>query len=192
MNKRSMKEYRIWKAMKSRCYAQCYANSYYQKDGIQVCDRWRYDFEAFLHDMGSIPGDDYSIERINIYGDYCPENCKWIPMKQQQKNRRNVPLYTFNGETRCLKEWASVLGFNLACVRGRIHRGMSFEDAIKSDPFNRQVEIDGRSMTMKEWCDYFGLNKGDVYSRVHRGWSKRDALLKNQSNIRRSQYEKTN
>lgn len=186
MNKRQIKEYRIWKAMKARCYAPSNANSYYQQDGIQVCDRWLHDFETFLNDMGSIPGDNYSIERIDIYEDYCPENCKWIPMSEQQKNRRNVPVYTYNGEAKCLKEWSKVLGFNLACVRGRIRRGMSFEDAIKDDPFNRQISINGKSMTMKEWCVFFNLNEGDVYSRVHRGWSKEDAIMKNQNDIRRT------
>lgn len=186
MNKKSMKEYRIWKAMKARCYSpSCKNVGKYQQFGIQVCDRWRNDFNAFLSDMGKIPGNDYSIERIDYTKDYCPENCKWIPLNEQQKNRSNVPTYTYNGETHCLKEWSKILGFNLDCVRGRIRRGMSFEKAISGDVYHRQIFINGESKTVREWCDVFGLKPGSVYSRIHRGASPIDALTINQEAIKK-------
>lgn len=183
MNKKSMKEYRIWKAMKSRCYSPSQKDSYYQRDGIKVCDRWIHNFKAFLQDMGPMPANDYSIERIDIYGDYCPENCIWIPEKDQKKNRRNVPIYSYNNENHCLKEWSEILGFNLDCVRGRIRRGMSFEEAITNDPYYRIVEINGEKKTVTEWCIFYHLNAGSVFSRINRGWSKVDAILKNQQDI---------
>lgn len=178
-----MKEYRIWLAMKARCYAPSNKDSYYQKEGIEVCDRWVHDFDAFLADMGPIPGEDYSIERIDYRGDYCPENCIWIPFKQQMKNRRNVPVYTHNGETHCLAEWSRILGLNVDRIRGRIRNGASFEEAINDGLYDRRVEINGRLQLVSEWCDEYGLNKGDVYSRINRGWSKEDAILKNQQDI---------
>lgn len=183
MGKKSMKEYRIWKAMKSRCYSPSQKNSYYQKDGIQVCDKWRNNFNAFLEDMGPLPADDYSIERIDIYGDYCPENCTWILGKDQMKNRRNVPQYTYNGETHCLMDWSRILGFNIHCVRGRIRRGMPFEKAITDDPYHRQIEINGEKKTVTEWCKFYGINSGSVFSRIHEGWDVKDAILKNQQDI---------
>lgn len=134
MNKKQIKEYRIWRAMKARCYAPSNANStkqYYQQDGIQVCDRWRNSYEAFIADMGKIPGDDYSIERIDIHGDYCPENCKWIPMNEQQKNRRNSKMYTIDGKTMCLKDWARHFGISYTALHKRVsYRGYSFEESI--------------------------------------------------------------
>ena len=136
MNKRNLKEYRIWKAMKARCYAPSLANSnrqYYQQDGIHVCDRWRNSYENFIADMGPIPGDDYSIERIDIYGDYCPENCKWIPMSSQQKNRRNSRLFTIGNKTMCLKDWAREYDISYTALHKRIaYRGHSFEESINS------------------------------------------------------------
>ena len=91
MNKKSMKEYRIWRAMKARCYSPCNQNDgYYQKENIQVCDRWKNSFQNFLEDMGKIPSNDYSIERIDYRKDYCPENCKWIKFSEQSKNRRTI------------------------------------------------------------------------------------------------------
>lgn len=184
MNKKSMKEYRIWKAMKARCYApSCKNMGYYQKDSIQVCERWQKSFENFLADMGRIPGDDYSIERIDYMGDYCPENCKWLPKRLQTRNMRNVPVYTYNGETHCLKEWSEILNMKYELIRGRIRRGVSFENAIKIDLYERQVEINGESKTVMEWCEYYNINSGDVYSRINRGWDKKDAILKNQQDI---------
>lgn len=185
MNKRTMKEYRIWKAMKSRCYSPSQKNiGNYQKWGIKVCDRWLHSFEKFLSDMGAIPGEDYSIERIDNTKDYCPENCKWIPFKEQMKNRSNVPIYTYNGESHCLKEWARILNIKVDLLRGRIRKGLSFEEAISGDIYHRQIYINGEYRTVKEWCDFYGLKKGSVYSRIHRGSTPVDAIMKNQEAIK--------
>ena len=132
-NKKIMKEYRIWKAMKARCYAPSQTRGYYQADGIKVCERWRESFENFLADMGRIPGEEYSIERIDVHKDYCPENCTWIPMKDQPKNRRNCLMYTLNGETHCLKEWARIIGMKYDTLRMRVVRKhIPFETAIST------------------------------------------------------------
>lgn len=93
MNKKDLKEYRIWRAMKARCNAPCYADSYYQRDRIKVCPEWEHSFETFLRDMGPIPGDDYSIERIDVLKGYCKANCKWIPMREQPVNRRTTLFF---------------------------------------------------------------------------------------------------
>ena len=81
-------EWIAWKNMKTRCHN---INAQYYKDyggrGITVCDRWN-SFENFLADMGPKPSPDYSIDRINNDGDYCPENCKWSTAKEQRTNQR--------------------------------------------------------------------------------------------------------
>lgn len=132
MNKKTLREYRIWRGMKARCYAPSCKKGYYKQDNIQVCDRWKNSFENFMEDMGALPGDDYSIERIDVHKDYCPENCKWIPIKEQPINRRNCFFFTYNGETKNLKEWSRVLNINYDTLRGRvIRRNIPFEEAIK-------------------------------------------------------------
>jgi hypothetical protein len=78
--------YNIWKGMRSRCYNP--KNSHYKSyggRGIRVCKRWE-KFENFLEDMGE-PSLGMSIERVDVNGDYCPENCTWIPLAGQAKNR---------------------------------------------------------------------------------------------------------
>lgn len=93
-------------------------------------------------------------------------------------------MYEYNGETKNLKDWARYFGMKYDTLRARIVKyGLSFEDAIKDDPYDRLVEINGEKKSVMEWCDFFGLNSGDVYSRINRGWSKVDAILKNQEDI---------
>lgn len=132
MGKKALKEYRIWKAMKSRCYAPSQGtHGYYQTYNIQVCNRWLHSFDAFMKDMGPIPGPDYSIERIDVYGNYEPKNCKWIPMSEQSKNRTNCLFFTHNGRTECLKEWARIIGVNYTTLYMSITRDKrTFEEAF--------------------------------------------------------------
>lgn len=164
MKKNDMREYRIWKAMKARCYApSCKNMGYYQKDNITVCDRWRHNFYAFLEDMGEMPGKGYSIERIDYMKGYSPENCKWIPHNQQSRNRRNVLLFEYNGETRPLKEWARILKVNYDTLIRRIKKGVAFEKAIQPTPF-RYVEINGRKQYISDWCREIGVSAAAIYS----------------------------
>jgi hypothetical protein len=58
--------------------------------GISICSRWE-SFEAFLEDMGERP-DGKTLDRIDPYGNYEPENCKWSTPLEQRHNRRKEVL----------------------------------------------------------------------------------------------------
>lgn len=79
--------------MLRRCYAP--EEPFYEDyggRGISVCDRWNPQkggsFENFLKDMGERPSKEYSLERINVNGDYSPDNCKWGTQREQNFNKR--------------------------------------------------------------------------------------------------------
>lgn len=86
------KTYKIWAGMKRRCTnpnEKFYAH--YGGRGIKVDEAWSASFDRFLEDMGECP-EGYSIERIDVNGDYTKNNCKWIPESEQPRNTRKTKL----------------------------------------------------------------------------------------------------
>ena len=85
--------YHIWVNMKQRCYNQ-HSKDYknYGLLNVRVCDEWLHDyllFRKWAYSHGY--EDDLTIDRINVYGNYEPDNCRWITNAEQQKNRRKKP-----------------------------------------------------------------------------------------------------
>lgn len=123
--------FRSWLSMRSRCkHPATPGYEHYGGRGIKVCERWDSSFETFLADMGERPGRDYSIDRIDTDGDYCPENCRWATKATQNRNRRNNVLLTFDGETKCLKDWCDQYGITAQSYRYRIRKGWSPRKAL--------------------------------------------------------------
>lgn len=124
--------YRIYYSMKNRCYKhkdKRYEN--YGKRGIIVCDEWKNSFEAFYEwAMRSGYNENLTIERIDVNGDYCPDNCTWITKERQSLNKTNSYLITYNGETKCLSEWARQFGISRGAILNRIKRGWNIEKAL--------------------------------------------------------------
>lgn len=89
--------YRSWRSMKQRCIDPSSRGwCDYGAKGITVCERWM-TYENFYSDMGDRP-DGYSLERIDVTQGYSPENCKWIPLHEQSKNKRNTVRYQYGDE----------------------------------------------------------------------------------------------
>lgn len=82
-------EYRTWQAMKRRCLnpnSQDYKN--YGGRGIAVCPEWRDDFAVFLAHVGPRPGSGYTIDRLDVNGNYEPGNVRWATAAEQRRNQR--------------------------------------------------------------------------------------------------------
>lgn len=128
--------YREWANMKRRCYTPS-IKSYkdYGGRGITVCNEWKESFESFMKwALNNGYADNLTIERKDTNGNYCPENCEWIPLNQQQKNRRNCRLINYNGQTMTLTEWCKKLNLPFNRIHYRLYSlGWSFERAI-SEP----------------------------------------------------------
>ena len=137
--------YREWASIKRRCYLK--SDPSYKNYGgreIEMCDSWKNSFELFA-EWATTNGysDDLTIERINVNGNYCPENCKWIPWSEQQGNRTYCRFYTYNGETKNLVEWCKQFNLPYGTVHNRIYKlKWTFQRAI-SEP----VHIEKRNIS---------------------------------------------
>jgi hypothetical protein len=137
-------EHKIWDAMRQRCDTE--SNIHYHNyggRGIKVCERWSR-FENFFADMGERPGKHYSIDRINNDGNYEPENCRWTVRIVQARNTRANKLVTFNGETKCIAEWAELFGMPYKLLWKRLKLGWSIEVALKTPKLARSEWGNGR------------------------------------------------
>jgi hypothetical protein len=103
--------FRIWCAMKARCYCKGDLSfNNYGGRGIQVCEEWLNDYLIFENwSINNGYQDNLTIDRINVNGNYCPENCRWTTRQIQAVNRRNnrqdtVKITAF-GETKAILNW---------------------------------------------------------------------------------------
>ena len=116
--------YHEWVSMRRRCSnpnAKC-AESYYEK-GITVCDEWDKQFEPF-RDWALDNGytDDLTIDRIDNSKGYFPENCRWVPFDEQQRNKTNNVYVEYEGKMWCLRTLCTQLGFPYKLAHSRMSR----------------------------------------------------------------------
>lgn len=129
--------YGSWISMKRRCLNPSDSDySNYGAKGITVCDAWLR-FEGFFSDMGERPAGK-TLDRLDISKGYSKENCRWATVKEQNRNRSDTRILEFNGEKRCMGEWAEILGIPDYLIKNRIdRRGWSIEEALSTPTMGR-------------------------------------------------------
>lgn len=124
--------YFVWESMKKRCYNSndkfyyCYGDV-----GIKVCDEWRNDFSSF-RDWAVRNGyneeklasgiNKLTLDRIDVNGNYCPQNCRWVDMSIQNNNKRNIRKYYYNGETHTITEWSKIKNISFMTLYDRLNK----------------------------------------------------------------------
>lgn len=115
--------YKTWLNIKNRCNNPNNSHYiYYGKKGIKLCSEWN-NFESFYnwaYTNGYSSG--LSIERIDNSKNYCPENCKWIPIEEQSKNRTSNYQIEFEGIVRTVAEISRLTGIKVSTLYSRIQR----------------------------------------------------------------------
>lgn len=126
------KEYGAYRAMLRRCYNVKDVQYHgYGGRGIKVCDEWKEDFINFITCMGPRP-EGCTLDRIDVNGDYCPENCRWATHKEQGANRRDTIYLTSQGETLPLVTWALKLGVTRSLLYKRYQKGKNMDIEIQN------------------------------------------------------------
>lgn len=154
----------IWCDMRKRCRH----HPMYAGRGIKVCDEWlEYEnFARWARENGY--EDSLTIERIDVNGDYCPQNCKWIAFNKQARNRTTTKWVTYMGREMSLAEAAEISGVPYKVVHARLKKGWSLEKSL-SEPLKCKSALHKK-------CDELGLNYHSVYNRIRSGWSEEDAF----------------
>ncbi len=121
--------FKVWESMMRRCFNSLDKDfAHYGGRGITVCARWM-DPRNFGLDMGEKPLN-HSLDRIDVNGNYCPENCRWATAMQQGANKRSNRFFEIQGETYHISEWCRKFNISLSTVINRLKEGMDPHTAL--------------------------------------------------------------
>ena len=117
--------------MKIRCYnknSKNYKN--YGGRGIIICEECL-KYETF-YEWAKNNGykENLTIDRIDVNGNYEPQNCRWATLKEQANNKRNNLFFTINGITKTQAQWCKEYNIPVTNVRRRLNSGWSIEKAL--------------------------------------------------------------
>jgi hypothetical protein len=129
--------YTLWHSMIQRCTCPTDDNfPRYGGRGITVCERWC-DFALFLADMGPRPSSKHTLERLDNNRGYEPGNVVWATYAQQLRNTRRNRWLTFNGETKCVTDWASQYRLAVHTITLRLQKGWPVGAALTTPRYVR-------------------------------------------------------
>lgn len=125
--------YAIWNSMRQRCNnprSRAYQN--YGGRGISICPEWD-DYDTFRkwaysagYDDGS-PRGTHTLDRIDVNGQYSPDNCRWTTMKAQSSNKRDTIYLSYMGQRKTLTDWSNETGIAYSTLWKRRLYGFSPE-----------------------------------------------------------------
>lgn len=125
--------YKIWSCMKYRCNGKRNPQSYLYKDrGIKLYEDWN-DFSKFYEWAKDKYFNGSSIDRIDVNGNYEPDNCRFVDKYTQANNKRNNIYIEYNGEKKTLAQWAKEKDMNYFTLRDRYLHGWNAERILNEE-----------------------------------------------------------
>lgn len=132
--------YYLWCGMRSRCnYKKNNRYDLYGGRGIKVCKEWDeyWIFRKWALENGydiSAKRGECTLDRIDVNGDYEPNNCRFITNKEQNNNKRTNILLTYQNVTHTLKEWSEITGIKVGTIQQRYHKKWTPEKILTLKP----------------------------------------------------------
>lgn len=132
---------KTFKRMEKRCYDfNCQAYKNYGGRGIKVCDEWLNNNNLFyIWSINNGWRKGLTIDRIDVNGNYEPNNCRWVSNLIQQNNKRNNKYLTFNNETHTIAEWSRILNIPKGTISDRIRRNYPIEKILNNKYTRRDI-----------------------------------------------------
>lgn len=128
------KLYGVWVMMKQRCYNTNNKDYYaYGARGVQVCNQWKENYNEFhnwSYDNGYKEG--LSLDRIDVNGNYEPNNCRWATIEEQANNKRNTIYVDINDKFYTLSDLSAIYNIKRETLEMRYIRGDRGERLIRS------------------------------------------------------------
>lgn len=171
----------IYVDMKRRCNSPKSASYYrYGGRGIKVCELWETNPQAF-NDWAIDNGytDNLTIDRIDNYRGYSPDNCRWVTKEFNSAHQRTTHYVTVNGITHTFPEWCEIIGLEESRLNHTYHRkGMPaaikiikdyLDHGIKPKSFKHvPLTVNGITKKAFEWADYLGLQNRSYIKEYYR------------------------
>lgn len=130
--------YSIWQSMKQRCYDKN-TNGYeqYGAKGIKICEEWMdyNNFSKWSTENGY--SELLTIDRKENSKGYNPENCRWLTMKEQNRNKIKNRIIELDGDKKCVSYWSETLNIPINTIVNRLNRGCSPEEALNQNYHKR-------------------------------------------------------
>lgn len=177
----------LWRDIKKRCFnPNCKAYKNYGGRGVVMCDRWKDSLETFYNDLIDSYNEhiekydklNTTIDRIDVNGNYEPNNVRWATRKEQNNNRRNNHFITYNGETHTIAEWSDITGIEGRKISGRLSRNWDIAKALtlKENASERIITHNGEMHNLAGWDRLLGFPRETIAGRLANGWSEERAL----------------
>lgn len=142
--------------------------------GIKICDEWNDSYSTFKKwalDNGWKPNltwTEQSLDRIDVNGNYEPDNCRWVNAKTQARNKRNNIWIVYNNKRQLLIDVVQQLNLSYDTVRQRYCAGKRGEDLFFPKEKIYRYSVCGEMMTIDEICIKYNTTRSAVKNRIHR------------------------
>lgn len=139
-NKIEFNFYQVWQGIRTRCYNK---KSFPYKDyggrGIIMSEEWKSNFENFKNDMYESYKPGLTIERKDVNGNYCKNNCTWITRNEQPKNRRSsIWIETEQGRM-TINDAAKLIGISWRGMYQRVRQKWPKEKLLIPSNFKQRI-----------------------------------------------------